>query len=125
MPCALVAEWLTLYVPALTYWCEGFCWLLVYPSPKSQYQNAGEGKPALWSLKSTEVPGIPVTGLAVKEAVGRDQIVIFTGCALIMPSYPLDALRLTRYTPAVVYVCTGFCKVEALPSPKFQSQETG
>lgn len=72
VPWEFVAEWLTAYAPERAYWCEGLFWVLENPSPKSQYQDEGAGNPALWSLKRTDVPGVPESGAAVKDTTGSE-----------------------------------------------------
>jgi hypothetical protein len=38
---------------------------------------------------------------------------------------PFDAVSVTVYVPAVVYVCTGLRSVDVPPSPKDQAQDVG
>ena len=41
VPLVLAADRLTLYEPVAANWCEGFCRVLVPPSPKFQSQDVG------------------------------------------------------------------------------------
>jgi hypothetical protein len=44
---------------------------------------------------------------------------------LVSDPYAFVAVRLTVYHPASVYVWTGFCSVEVVPSPKSHNHELG
>ena len=69
-PQLLDAVSVTVYVPAAVYICDGFCELLVPPSPKLQLHDVGV-PPLLWSVNDTDCWfAHTVVGLPVKFATG-------------------------------------------------------
>ncbi len=55
-------------MPALAYWWDGFCSVLVPPSPNVQSQLVG--LPVDWSVKLTVRGAQPELGVALKAATG-------------------------------------------------------
>src|SRR5215203_4370 len=78
--------------------CEGFCWLLVLPSPKSQSQEFGSPKEV--SLKVTSCPRSGTDGLNVKAAVGVShwlrQSTLLLPAATAIPPFHATSLILLR-----------------------------
>ena len=74
--------------------------------------------------RSEKVVGLPThTVSAMKLTTGSGLIV--TVLVMVSVQFPPDeAMSVTRYVPYPKYVCTGFCKVLVLPSPKFQNHRT-
>ena len=67
-PPAFLTVKLTVYVPFLTYLCEGSCTVDVFPSPNFQDQELGIL--VLLSVNFTVRGALPLVGDAVKAATG-------------------------------------------------------
>ena len=123
-PVALVATSFTVEDPAAKVW-DGFCEVLVPPSPKSQAQLVGE--PVEVSVNWTVSGAVPEVLSSVKEAVGAlpaAVAVMTTLAVLVLEPVALVATSFTVEDPAAK-VWDGFCEVLVPPSPKSQAQLVG
>src|SRR5436309_1313101 len=101
--------------------CDGFCAVLLPPSPKSQFHETGS--PVDVSVKFTTSGAMPSTGLAVKLACngGGGAVTVIVARLLLLPPGPVT-VSVTVKVPALLKVCDGFCaELCGVPSPKFQS----
>jgi hypothetical protein len=67
-PMAFAATSITVYVPAIVYWCDGLLAVLVPPSPNVHAHDVGE--PADVSANCTVNGIVPEVGVPVKSATG-------------------------------------------------------
>src|SRR5664280_1269464 len=106
--------------------CTGFCCVAFVPSPKSHSHEVGD--PVLWSVKLTLSGAFPVVWDAEKTATGAFtpfETVIYLAFVTELLPIELSTFKLTAYFPASLYMCTGFCCVAFVPSPKRHSHEVG
>jgi hypothetical protein len=114
----------TVYVPALVYVCTGFFSVELVPSPKVHLYEVGD--PVLLSVNTTFSDATPevgepenaATGLCIVTVTYRDLVTVLLPAAF-------EAVKVTVYVPAWLYVCTGFFSFELVPSPKSQFHEVG
>ncbi len=101
----------------------GFCNVefVVFPSPNDQFQLISD--PVDKSVKATVNGAVPVVGPEMKEAEGEGLYTIMTFVFVLLPP-PLLAVNVTVYNPEL-NVWIGFCSLDPIPSPKFQSQLVG
>ncbi len=110
----------TVYVPASSNVCTGFCSSDVVPSPK--FHNHVSTLFSELSVNWTVSGAYPEVGSAVNAATGSRQMALI-GAAVESEPQSFWTVRVTVYVPTSSNVCTGFCCVEVDPSPKFQFHE--
>jgi hypothetical protein len=82
----------------------------------------------LRSAKPTVRGGLPDAGDAEKSVKGVFETLettIYPNFVNELVPYALLAIKVTEYSPVLLNVCSGFCPVEEVPSPKVHFQESG
>jgi len=109
----------TVYVPALVYLCTGFFSVELVPSPKVHLYDVGD--PVLRSVNKTFSGATPEVGEPENAATGLCTVTVtYRDLVTVLLPAAFDAVKITVYVPAWLYVCTGFFAVEDVPSPKSQ-----
>jgi hypothetical protein len=96
--------------------CDGFCDVLVPPSPKLHEYAYGVVPPLAVAVKETANGAGPEVGVAVPVTL-RGAITVIVVLHWAVREAESVAVTLAVYVPAPAYVCDGFCNVLVPPSP--------
>jgi hypothetical protein len=126
LPPEFVAVSVTVYVPSITYVCEGFCAADVLPSPNDQTHDVGVlvEESTNWTARGA----FPDSTVEMKDATGfveTEPTTISPALVTVLLPPAFVEVSVTVYVPAVVYVCTGLCSVDVPPSPNDQAHDVG